>query len=216
MVNQAKKVTVSYSSIQAYNEYSHTWINKMNGLKTKDLPIFQEGTRVERIILDHVSGRKPDERIVAAGIKLPEFEVVQKKEFDPDTKKFVPLNDKYQLFVQLDGISYKNKSFLDVKASSKNTRWGMTKLRESNQFRLYSWAYPDLPEGYVINADRDVDNPDWVKSIRVFKHSFTKEEQEQALAWVWEFIKNIEAGNFDLTPNTDYKKCLYESCPYCS
>lgn len=212
-------IKVSYSTIKDLHEFPHTWINKQMGLKTKHLAVFDEGHAVEKVILEHISGKNLDPRISARQEKdpkfrLPEFDTVQEKDFDDRLGILVHLRDDYYLHGWPDMKDDSLHRLGDVKASG--TPWSASQVRESMQWKCYGLGYPSAKEVYYVNAARDLNQEGWENTIKVLYTTLSDKNREEAREWIEGGLKVIESGDFKLEKNTGFNKCLYIGCIWCN
>jgi len=213
------KVRLSYSTIKDLYEMPHTWINKQMGLKTKELPVFEEGKQVQKIIVNHILGKEINDKIKKREesdktFRLPKFEVMEEEDFDPRLKFEYDFDDNYYIIGWPDAIDKKHKLIGDVKAYNQGFKASM--LRDSMQWRVYSLAHEWAKEVIYISASREFNNPRWAESIKVLSVEIKDIDRAKAVAWIRGAIKIIESGDFKLEKNDNYKKCLYIGCIYCN
>lgn len=204
-----KKITLSYSTINncLQPENSHNWLNKQMGMKVPDNIYFEGGRRTEKIITAHISGKLIREDL--AHIKT-RCSIVAEVEFDPRCKRFMSINDKYQLFALLDAHEPTTKTLVDVK-SGNGKMWSVGQWARSYQRKLYALAYPEYDRSVVITAL--MDDTRWkLEPPKEFNVPSTPKDKEEALEYLHKAIKTIEAGDF--TGGLTDGKCLNSFCYY--
>lgn len=219
------KVRLSYSTIKDLYEMPHTWFNKQMGLKTRELPVFAEGKAVQKVILEHISGKKIDPRIKAREdlpvgdprhLKLPVFGVVEEKDFDPRLKIEFDVDEKYFIVGWPDALDKEIEPTLigDVKAY--NGGFGASNLRDSFQWKIYACAHPSARKVVYISAVRDLTDPNWADTIKPVGIDIEEMHRAKALAWIRGGIRMIESGEYlEDKPQERYRKCLYIGCEFC-
>lgn len=206
-----KHIKLSYSTINAMKEMPHTWVCKQMGLKTKNLPVFAEGNAVHSLIQRHVSGTELSPLL--ANKKLPTFPIVETRKMDSATSRTLAIDGKYSLYGFADGLNFDTKQLLEIKSAG--TPWSAGRLHKTMQWRVYGLLFPEMEEVVLITSKRDLADPDWSKSVAVIKQPITEQDRQNAWEWVKSAVDFIEAGDFQLEPNTGYNKCLYIGCPWC-
>lgn len=203
------KITLSYSTITncLQTKNSHNFVNKRAGMKVPDNEFFRKGHEIEKIISDHVSGKQLHENL--AHIKHV-FPIVQEEDFDPRCKRFVDINDKYQLFALLDGHNPDTKTFLEVK-SANSKMWSLGKWLSSYQRKLYVLAYPEYTNSIIITALMDTEK--WkYEQPKVYKIPSTEQDKIDAIKFLTDAITVIESKDF--TGGLTEGKCLDSFCYY--
>jgi len=173
------------------------------GYEQPDNIYFQEGKICHRIIQDHVARIKTDKALKHILVHFPIVEVV---DFDPQCKFSFKVGDHiFRGFY--DGLDWKNKRFLEIKSSS--TLWTVGKFQQAIQRKIYALANPILEEAYLITCSRKPS--DWTTQLpKVFKVPLTNQDREEALTWIKDSIKMIEAGEF--TSDLVDGKCVDPRC----
>src|SRR3972149_632072 len=153
----SKKIILSYSTLADLKKWKHSWINKMLGLPKKEFEFLKEGKEIHKVLLGHMAGVQPDERIMkreanGGDFQLPKLEVYEKVDFDPDTKKYFDVDDKYSMVTFVDGLNLTESFILEVKTSSKAWTPGM--YRDLMQRKIYSIAFPGLKRSFLVSSGR--------------------------------------------------------------
>ena len=182
-------------------EASHNWLNKQMGLKPEDHEYYHAGKKAHRIIQDHVSGKKPDERLLHIQYTFP---IVEEVDFDSRCKfnfnfhhgLLDPLatKNKYNIIGFVDGLDPDNKTFLEIKSA--DPVWSLAKFQRAMQRKLYALAKPDFKEAILITCSKDPSR--WTtEAPRVYSVPLTDQDRKEASDWILGGIKMIEAGQFD-------------------
>ena len=189
------KIQLSYSTINMLYQASHNWINKQCGLKPEERPEWNEGKIAHRIIQDHVSGKKKDDRLAHIEFSFP---IVEEVDFDERCKFDMPLyftglKNSYSIIGFMDGINNAEHRLLEIKVSS--VPWSLMKFQQLIQRKIYSMARPDLVETIGITGVRNPDN--WKQDLpKVYKIPNTNKDRQEAKDWILGGIKIIESGDF--------------------
>ncbi len=189
------KLQLSYSTINMVYEASHNWLNKQMGLKPEDHDYYHQGKEGHRIIQDHVSGKKPDERLTHIKFSFP---IVEEVDFDARCKFEVPfeaegLKNEYSIIGFVDGKNLEEKRILEIKVSS--VPWSVLKFQQSLQRKLYAMSLIDMVETIGITAVRNPDN--WkLDQPKLYKIPNTDKDRQEARDWIIGGIKIIESGDF--------------------
>lgn len=228
-------VTLSYSTInnclQPHN--SHCWLNKQMGIKVPDRGYFTEGKKCHRIMQEHVSRRRVDDRLLYF---MQKFEVVEEKDFDEKThftfdvaekyreifkdedEKTVPFiaENKYLLHGYYDGRNEEFTDMLEGKFSS--TPWSIGQYQKSIQRKIYGLSEPRFQRAWLFTGLRDSDMWSRVKP-RVFPIDFTDQDKQEAIEWIIKGIQVLEKGDFsgglDSDGHCNDHQCLYaENCHF--
>lgn len=182
-------ISLSYSTINQLYKSSHYWINKQMGIQVPDNPAFATGRRLHRIIQDHVSGYKLDDRL---NIKYT-FDVVERVDFDPKCKISFKINEKYKVIGFLDGFNTVENRTLEIKTGTK--LWTLGDFQRTMQRRIYSIARPEMVENLLITALSDEEQ--WlITPPKIYKIPVTQKDKDEAMEWIMGGIKIIESGNF--------------------
>jgi hypothetical protein len=183
-------IRLSYTSLNNLLN-GHEWINKQMGIPVPDYPFLREGKEAHRIIQDHVSGKKKHELLSHISIEFP---IVEQKDFDERCKFTIPINEKYEVIGYVDGFNPEIGNLLEIKSSS--TNWSMTKFRDSIQRKIYSLAFPEYEESYLITGSKDPE--EWKNDPpKLYSIHLSPEDKKEALEWITEGIKVLESGKFD-------------------
>ena len=219
-MKQDNRIRLSYSTVSSYFEMPHTWINKTNGLDTKDLPIFAEGKEVHRVIVNHLKGTEINTKIAERekeepDFKMQRFAVYEEKDFDPRTKIEFDINDDYYVVGWVDQMDEKAGKIGDIKAYNKGFSASM--LRDSFQWKTYAIPLTWLKRVFYTSASRDMDDPRWAYTIKTTEVEVKEIHREQAKAWFRKFIASIESNEYleDCVLKPRGRTCLYIGCPYC-
>ena len=101
-------IELSYSTMNALIHEPHTFICKyVLDLDTFTTPYLQEGSRLHRIVQDHVSGRAAHPGLA----HLPYFPHVEQRPFDPAMHVRLPIDDKFSFIGYVDGLNPRRSSF---------------------------------------------------------------------------------------------------------
>lgn len=196
---------LSYSTINMILEHPHCWLNKVMGFKVEDKPWFHEGTEAHRIIQDHVSGRKIDERL--SGVKVT-FPVVEQQDFDPKCK-FSFVREGIEIIGFYDGLDEENNRFLEIKTSSEP--WPIKRYQDSYQRRLYALAKPKMTESILITCKRKPEQ--WVETPpKVYRLPLTQQDRDEAEEWLIKGITFIKSGVY--TGDLVDGRCIDPRCPF--
>jgi CRISPR/Cas system-associated exonuclease Cas4 (RecB family) len=177
-------------------------------LPAKEFYYFTEGKEAHKVIQDHVSEKKIDQRLIDAGIvgKRFYFPVVEEIEKDPNCEIKFDINKEYSLHGFIDGFNHENKSFLEIKTG---TGWSLGKFHKLVQRKIYAVGIPDYKESVLITCTRDL------KDFKKFAVPLTQKDREEALEWIKEGMKIINKGKFDGGENIDCPRCVYnEVCQW--
>lgn len=202
-------VTLSYSTISQclQPQNSHNYMNKLMDIKIPDNDFFIKGREVEKTISDHVSGKKLNDNLSHIPHK---FSIVQEQDFDPRCKRFVPIDNNYQLFALLDGHEPKDKRFLEIK-SANSKMWSIGKWMDSYQRKLYAYAYPEYTSSIIITALMDQNR--WkMEQPKVYEIPSSKQDIIDAEKYITNAIKTIEARDF--TGGLVDGRCIDKYCYY--
>lgn len=189
------KLQLSYSTINMLYTASHNWLNKQMGLKPEDHDYYHQGIEGHRLIQDHVSGKKPDERL--AHIKFS-FPIVEEVDFDKRCKFEVPfevtgLKNEYSIIGFVDGKNLEEKRILEIKVSS--APWSVMKFQQALQRKVYAMSLIDMVETIGVTAVRNPE--DWKKEQpKVYRIPNTEQDRQEAREWILGGIKIIESGDF--------------------
>lgn len=220
----SNKIILSYSTLNDLYKWRHSWLNKLMGLPKRKYAPFEEGKEIHRVLLDHMGGIKLDERISKREkedkrFQLPKLTVIEKVDFDPDTKRYIEIDDKYALVTFIDGS---NLPELVVEIKSSNTAWTLGKFRDLMQRKIYSIAYPEAKRTVLVSSGRRLLMPGWQYTIKVFSTDHSKADKDEAMGWIKSGIAIIEKGDFEPDEKElelikdPYNKCWYENCPWCN
>lgn len=189
------KLQLSYSTINMLYQASHNWLNKQMGLKPEDHDYYHQGKEAHRIIQDHVSNKKIDDRLLHINFLFP---IVEEVDFDKRCKFEFPLEvtglkNEYSMIGFMDGMNNEEKRILEIKISS--VPWSVLKFQQLIQRKIYSLARPDLTETICITGLRDPEQ--WkTDKPKVFKIPNTDQDRKEAMGWILGGIKIIESGDF--------------------
>lgn len=149
---------------------------------------WEEGKICHRIIQDHVSRIKVDDRLKHILITFP---VVETVDFDKNCYFEFPMGD-YLIRGYYDGLDIENGRFLEIKSGSS---WSFSKYQKSFQRKLYALSNPNFKEAYLITCPRSPE--EWNKNPpKTFKLPCTEEDRAEAKQWILDGIKILEAGDF--------------------
>lgn len=169
-------------------------------LKTEDKLIFEEGKNTHHRIQQHVSNKKRD-KIVEKIIELPEFPIVETRDFDPKTTFEFNISDerlkeKYQIFGFADGLNRKEKMGLEIK-SSRNSLWGLSKFQQSPQRKLYAMGFPWMEKQVLITCLHDIKTAQDIKKYTV---NVSENDRREGKEWIVErlllFEQLLQSGDF--------------------
>ena len=202
-------IELSYSTMNALIHEPHTFICKYTlDLETFTTPYLEEGSRLHRIVQDHVSGRAE----YPALAHLPYFPHVEQGKFDPVMNVRLPINDQFSFFGYVDGLNPQTKQFLEIKTGS---AWSKQRFLALVQWKLYAAALPDYTDVVFVNCSR----PEryWTASnVTVYRHTITAEDRAAAQPFIARAIDIIEhIDQYPLTVKGRSRWCFYRGCPYC-
>lgn len=214
-------VTISFSTINGCLQpnNSHNWLNKQMGVQVPDYGYFAEGKNCHRIIQDHVSGIKEDERLAHIPLK---FELVEEIDRDPKMEfsfdiadmaekvlGFRPqLSKRYVFHGFRDGLKEDYSAMLEIKSSS--TLWSVGQFLKALQRKCYGLD-DRLKEAYLITCPRTPET--WNKTnTKYFKIPFTHKDQVDAIEWILAGVGVLEQGDF--TGGLEDGVCTMPRCSY--
>lgn len=203
---------LSYSGMNALINEPHTWLCKQMGLKTFTTKYFEEGKEAHRIIQEHVSGVKLHPLLK----DLPIFPVVEKVDFDEDTKIYYKIDDKYELIGFCDGLNPEKGEILEIKSGK---TWSPTDFKKLMQWKLYCLALPETKKIWLVNVPRDPNL--WMpQTIKILNTTVTPQDVKEAEEFIKkavDIIENIKAvlEQNPGTPGVRSKWCFYDGCPWC-
>lgn len=181
-------IILSFSTINMLYTASHNWINKQMGLKPEDRPYFKRGRAAHRIIQDHVSGVRLDDRLAHINYKFP---IVETVDFDPKCKIFVPVDKNYAVRGYVDGHDPVNRRFLEIKTGV----WSIGKYQNSFQRKIYSLGLPSYTESIMVTGEWDP-NAWKMAPPKVYIVPSTPKDRQEAMDWIIGGINIIEKGDF--------------------
>jgi len=179
-------IKLSYSTLNLIYTHPHNYLNKIMGIEQPKIFFLEQGKKLHKIIQDHVSGVKKNEKL--SHLKLS-FPIVETKEFDPNCAIEFKINDKYCMIGYYDGIDHENKRTLEIKTSNK--MWSIGQFEKSIQSRIYSIALPHIKENVLITATND-DSLWKVYKPKEYIIPVKKEDKKIAMDWILEGIYRLE------------------------
>lgn len=203
------KILLSYSSLNSALNEPHTWINKINGLKTYTTNFFEEGKKAHEIIQAHVTGKHRNELLK----DIPSFPYVEEVDFDEKMKFTFDFGDKYIIRGYIDGFNNDKTEILEIKSSA--TPWSVSKFNQLMQWRIYALALENAKKVWLVNTPRDPNL--WnEENIKIFNKDITQQDRDEAVKWLEKGIHVIEnLSEFTLYPEKKSRWCFYENCPFC-
>ena len=133
-------IELSYSTMHALIHEPHTFICKYKlDLETFTTPALAEGSRLHRIIQDHVSGRAPHPALA----HLPYFPHVEQHACDPAMQVCRRINDQFSFVGYVDGLNPQTKQLLEIKTGAV---WSRQRFLAHVQWQLYAAALPTTPK----------------------------------------------------------------------
>jgi len=209
------KLHFSFSTLNNLMKCSHSWINKTMGIKVPHRDYFDKGKEGHRVIQDHVSGRKKDERIAWL---TEEFPIVEKRDFDPDCKFDISIGG-YSIIGFLDLQDPAKKRYGEIKLSG--VPWSLGKYKDSIQRKIYSLAFPQYKTGMLITGpfdpnqwkQREVEG-EKMSDLKVMEWPLTEQDRKEATEWIKKGLAIFEAGDFNGGLDPDTGRCIDRGCPY--
>lgn len=194
---------LSYSTMRLLYECPHNYLNKISGIAQPSRPEFEEGKEAHKIIQSHLSGKEIRDDLKHLKFSFP---IVEKIDFDPDTRFEVAFGD-HTIFGFFDGLNLEKGQLLEIKTSS--TLWSLNKFKDLIQRKIYGWAMPELTEAILITSARDPNQWQYQppKAIRV---PFTEKDRSDAEEWIAGAIEKIKSGDF--TSDLVNGKCVDPRC----
>ena len=188
----------------------HNFLNKQMGIKQPDNKYFENGRRLHRIIQDHVSYKKREDRLIHI---YHEFPIVETVDFDPKCKIEFKIDDKYFMIGYFDGMNTDNFTTLEIKTGSK--KWSLNDFKKAIQRRIYSIALPMIKTNVLIYAHGD-DSLWHVNKPKVYEIPVDKKDLNEAWKWIRDGVDMIEhVGDVvkkELEPTGG--KCIDPRCYY--
>lgn len=193
----------SYSTLRLLWECPHNYLNKISGIKQPDNDFFKEGREAHAILQKHLSGKELRDDLKHLKFNFP---IVEKVDFDPDTKFEVAFGED-SIFGFFDGYNPETGQLLEIKTSS--TLWSLQKFKDLVQRKIYGWAMPALTEAILVTGSKDPKKWQYEppKAIRV---PFTEQDKQDAKDWIVGAINKIKAGDF--TSDLVAGKCVDPRC----
>ena len=174
--------------MDALIKHPHIWLSKLMGCKVEENEWMRQGKANHKIIADHILKKKIDERLKGIDLDFQEAEFKCFRDLD--------FTDKYALFAYIDMISWKSKSLLEIKTSTKP--WSMSKFNDLNQWRLYAYM-TNFKHCWFLTSDHEL------KGIKKFYIEATDNDYKIAEDMVKKSIDIIE--NQDLKQDLVNGKC---------
>lgn len=203
-------IWLSYSTINNTINCNKYYLNhKVLGTPSVTFDYFTLGKEAHDIIQKHVSGTQEDPRLTKAGVSLPEFKfpIVEKIDFDPETKFEIPFNDNYGVIGYLDGLDPDGKRFLEIKTGAK--AWSMGQFIQLPQRKIYALAHPDYTKMIAITTNRDL------SEIKKYELNLTEKDREDAKEFIQKGIDIIEEGLFEGGEKVDCPRCVFrDACQW--
>lgn len=191
---------LSCSTLNAFLECPKSYLNKQMGLPKVDFEYFHYGKEGHKIIQEHISKKKLDERLKDLKLYFP---VVEEKDFD-ERLKFELKFGKDSFIGFLDARNDEDKVFSDIKIST--TLWTLKKFLDLQQRKVYQLAYPDY--SFVgITATPDL------KEVYTINLPSRAKDAENAKKWILEGFDKVRNSDFKKSEKANCFRCVYkESC----
>lgn len=202
-------IELSYSTMNALIHEPHTFICKyVLGLETFTTPYLEEGSRLHRIVQNHVSGRAEHPGLA----HLPYFPHVEQRPFDPAMQVRLPIDDTFSFIGYVDGLNPQTKQLLEIKTGSV---WNAQRFLDLVQWKLYAAALPDYVEVVFVNCSRS--EAAWSRStVAVYSHTITDADRAAATTFIAKAIHIVEhVDRYPLYVRGRSRWCFYVGCPYC-
>lgn len=209
-------ITLSYTSISGLHEHPHYWLNRMMGAKMPEWEFFKAGKLGHRLVQDHVSGIKLDDRIKDFNYSFP---MVEECDFDKKMNFRIQINEKYEVQGFFDGLNLEEAMSLEIKTGA---IWSLGKFQKSFQRKIYALLKPDIKKQVMFTAPADPNK--WaVEKPKIWTINPTQADRDEALAYILDGIAILESGVFttDLVESSDGRfmctdpRCLYgENCQF--
>jgi len=182
-------IRFSYSSLNAFLEHPHSYLNRLMGNKTEDKAIFIEGKKTHRRIQDHVSNRQKDP-VLMKMMDLPYFPVVETRDFDSRTAfsyKFEGkgVKERYEIIGFADGLNPTAKKMLEIKSSA-SSLWGIAKFQASIQRKLYTLGFPWVETQQLITCLHDM------SAVKLYTIVVTEQDRYDAEEWLCKGLTEFE------------------------
>lgn len=201
------KIWLSFSTIKMLHNESHCWINKQMGIQVPDNEYFKSGRDIEKIVCDHLSGKKYDDRLLDIKYKFP---IVQEVKFDPRCQFKFDIDDKYAMIGYVDARNPANLTVGEIK--TRKGLWGLSEWKNSLQRKIYGIGFEKYKTFYLLTFDKtDISNH------KVYPLEPTPDDRREAMEWIHEGIDIIKSGKYDggLVDNKCDGFCLYgKSCSF--
>lgn len=221
-------IRLSYTSLNnLFN--GHEWLNRQMGVKIPDYPFLQEGKDGHAIFQKHVSGVEKSPLLKHIQI---EFSIVESDLPDTDSnywkekekckfsfvieeedKQLHGIKGDYEIVGYYDGRKEDFSQTIEGKFSS--TVWSVGKFKESMQRKIYALSNDAIKEQFLIAGLRDPEQ--WKQTPpKLYSIKPTKEDKQEAWAWIIKGIKILESGNFKggLDENGKCLGCFWNMARY--
>ena len=169
-----KKILLSYTTLDDYTRWSHTYINKLMGIKKEENEFMTKGKEAHKKLQDHMIGKT----------KLPidlKWDITQA---EYHARKDV--DEKYQWHGYLDGVNFRSKLAVEIKTGSP---WSNRKFEEHIQPRYYSWV-TGLRKFVFVTCHFDL------SELKVYYKEMTNDDWKQAEGWAYAALKGIKDAEF--------------------
>lgn len=171
-----KKLYLSFSTLDALIKHPHTYLCKAMGIEQPVNEYMEAGKIAHKIVTDHVCGIKKDPRVM---IDL-EFT-------NPEYKCFKDYRDNYALYGFCDAVSFKSKSIMEYKTSTKP--WSQQRFDDLIQIPFYSLV-TEFRKIFMVTSTSDLIN------FKVFYKEVVDKEIQKAKDFIEQGIAIIEKGDF--------------------
>ena len=202
-------IELSYSTMNALIHEPHTFLCKyVLGLETFTTPYLEEGSRLHRIVQNHVSGRAAHPGLA----HLPYFPHVEQRPFDPTMQVRLPIDDTFSFIGYVDGLNPQTQQVLEIKTGS---RWSKQRFLDLVQWKLYAAALPDYAEVVFVNCSRP--ESAWSRrTVAVYCHTITEADRAAAAPFIARAIDIVaHVDRYPLYVKGRSRWCFYVGCPYC-
>ena len=202
-------IELSYSTMNALIHEPHTFLCKyVLGLETFTTPYLEEGSRLHRIVQNHVSGRAAHPGLA----HLPYFPHVEQRPFDPTMQVRLPIDDTFSFIGYVDGLNPQTQQVLEIKTGS---RWSKQRFLDLVQWKLYAAALPDYAEVVFVNCSRP--ESAWSRrTAAVYRHTITEADRAAAAPFIRRAIDIVaHIDRYPLYVKGRSRWCFYIGCPYC-
>lgn len=213
-----KKISLSYSTMNALLNEPHTYLNKVMGLSTFQTQAMADGDAAHRIIQDHISGDKLHE--VLSAKNLPTFSLVEREKWDEQMRVRFDIDEKYFFTGFIDGDEPERLEFLEIKTGKP---WSPGEFARLIQWKLYSLGRPEHKRIWFINTPRDLSLWNDV-TIKVYNSEISPHNKLEAHEFIKKAIYTIENIKEAVNEAEKVRKakyagrsrwCYYQGCEFC-